>query len=72
MTHFYLRVLEGNVNVRGMFDPKEYLAEFDCKLHYNYFVSVALAQGQYDLIVEFFRQIPKRETKGAVVDNSDK
>ena len=55
-----------------MFDPKEYLAEFDCKLHYNYFVSVALAQGQYDLIVEFFRQIPKRETKGAVVENSDK
>ena len=47
-----------------MFDPKEYLAEWDRKLHYNYFVSVALAQGQYDLIMEFFRQVPQRETKG--------
>ena len=47
-----------------MFDPKEYLTDFDRKFHYNFFVSGALAQGQYDLIVEFFRQVPKRETKG--------
>ena len=53
--------------MRGMFDPKEYLAEFSRQFHYNYFVSVALAQGQYDLIVEFFRQVPKLE-KG---DRSD-
>ena len=49
-----------------MFDPKEYLAEFNPKFHYNYFVSVALAQGQYDLIMEFLRQFPDTETKGVV------
>ena len=49
-----------------MFDPKEYLAEFNPKFHYNYFVSVALAQGQYDLILEFLRQFPDIETKGVV------
>ena len=50
-----------------MFDPEDYLAEFSRELHYNYFVSVALAQGQYDLIVEFFRQVPHLE-KGASSD----
>ena len=50
--------------MRGMFDPKEYLAEFNRKFHYNYFVSVALAQGQYDLIVDFFRQVPTIDIKG--------
>ena len=51
-----------------MFDPKEYLAEFNRKFYYNYFVSVALAQGQYDLIVDFFRLVPTIETKGGSSD----
>ena len=51
-----------------MFDPKDYLAEFDPKFHYNYFVSVALAQGQYDLLVEFLKKFPNIEAKGGLSD----
>ena len=64
-------MLEGNVAVRGMFDPEDYLAEFSRQLHYNYFVSVALAQGQYDLIVEFFRQVPHLEKGASSESDSD-
>ena len=46
-------------------DPTETLQkEYDDKLYYKLLVSVAISQGQYEVVSKFLEKVPRLEKKG--------
>ena len=47
------------------FDPVELLKkEYNDKLRYNYFVSVAISQGHHESVTNFLEKVPSVEKQG--------
>lgn len=47
------------------FDPiKKLREEYDDKLTYNTLISIAIAQGEHDLVLQFLQKLPNTDAKG--------
>ena len=45
--------------------------EYNYKLRYNYWVSVAISRGHYELVLIFLEKVPSIERKGTKDYNND-